>query len=304
MGKSFLCSRGTVLWWLYTRPRSLVITTGPDHRQVVSVLWKEIRRAPATALQQADGGSAPSSTSVSTISAAGLHLAPSDSTVKMGTDQGRPRLRRPVRGRLQRPARGRPARDRRRGQRRHRADLVVDPRPGRVPPWSWLATRSATIATFRELLTTSPSKARRPSRQSASQASNHPTPATTFRLVGMASRSFLNQMRARSMARNRPGGGRTSWASSRVRRRCGLPAVRLASTRAPEKASRAMNSGPITPLEMLSLALMSAAVWGLIALWLWCGTENRSSKSSPPSGTASSTTLGTGSEPIVVELGA
>src|SRR5262249_23321537 len=30
---------------LYTRPRSLVITTGPDHRQVVSVLWKEIRRA-------------------------------------------------------------------------------------------------------------------------------------------------------------------------------------------------------------------------------------------------------------------
>jgi hypothetical protein len=44
MGKSFLLA-GTVLWWLYTRPNSLVITTGPDHRQVVSVLWKEIRRA-------------------------------------------------------------------------------------------------------------------------------------------------------------------------------------------------------------------------------------------------------------------
>ena len=44
VGKSFLLA-GTVLWWLYTRPNSLVITTGPDHRQVVSVLWKEIRRA-------------------------------------------------------------------------------------------------------------------------------------------------------------------------------------------------------------------------------------------------------------------
>lgn len=36
---------GLPLWWLYTRPNSLVITTGPDHRQVVTVLWKEIRRA-------------------------------------------------------------------------------------------------------------------------------------------------------------------------------------------------------------------------------------------------------------------
>lgn len=44
VGKSFLLA-GIVLWWLYTRPMSLVITTGPDHRQVVSVLWKEIRRA-------------------------------------------------------------------------------------------------------------------------------------------------------------------------------------------------------------------------------------------------------------------
>jgi hypothetical protein len=44
LGKSYLLA-GIVLWWLYTRPMSLVITTGPDHRQVVSVLWKEIRRA-------------------------------------------------------------------------------------------------------------------------------------------------------------------------------------------------------------------------------------------------------------------
>jgi hypothetical protein len=44
VGKSYLLA-GLVLWWLYTRPGSLVITTGPDHRQVVTVLWKEIRRA-------------------------------------------------------------------------------------------------------------------------------------------------------------------------------------------------------------------------------------------------------------------
>src|SRR5690349_8368037 len=44
VGKSFLLA-GLVLWWLYTRPRSLVITTGPDFRQVVSVLWKDLRRA-------------------------------------------------------------------------------------------------------------------------------------------------------------------------------------------------------------------------------------------------------------------
>jgi hypothetical protein len=44
VGESFLLA-GLVLWWLYTRPLSLVLTTGPDHRQVVSVLWKEIRRA-------------------------------------------------------------------------------------------------------------------------------------------------------------------------------------------------------------------------------------------------------------------
>ena len=43
VGKSFLLA-GLALWWLYTRPGSLVITTAPDHRQVTSVLWKEIRR--------------------------------------------------------------------------------------------------------------------------------------------------------------------------------------------------------------------------------------------------------------------
>ena len=56
VGKSFLLA-GTVLWWLYTRPMSLVITTGPDHRQVVSVLWKEIRRALRPRLEPADPNS-------------------------------------------------------------------------------------------------------------------------------------------------------------------------------------------------------------------------------------------------------
>ena len=65
VGKSFLLA-GTVLWWLYTRPGSLVITTGPDHRQVVSVLWKEIRRALGRA--RTGGPAAAGSTWATTIS--------------------------------------------------------------------------------------------------------------------------------------------------------------------------------------------------------------------------------------------
>ena len=47
VGKSYLLA-GIALWWLYTRGAptfSRVITTGPDHRQVVSVLWGELRSA-------------------------------------------------------------------------------------------------------------------------------------------------------------------------------------------------------------------------------------------------------------------
>ena len=66
VGKSFLLA-GTVLWWLYTRPNSLVITTGPDHRQVVSVLWKEIRRALRPRFEQGRQVS-PGSSSAATIS--------------------------------------------------------------------------------------------------------------------------------------------------------------------------------------------------------------------------------------------
>jgi hypothetical protein len=44
VGKSYLLA-GLVLWWLYTRPGSLVIATAPDHRSIATILWKELRRA-------------------------------------------------------------------------------------------------------------------------------------------------------------------------------------------------------------------------------------------------------------------
>lgn len=44
VGKSFILAR-LALWWIYTREHSLVLTTGPDHRQVVHVLWAEIKKA-------------------------------------------------------------------------------------------------------------------------------------------------------------------------------------------------------------------------------------------------------------------
>jgi phage terminase large subunit len=46
LGKSYWLS-GMALWWLYTRPRSLVISTAPTHTQLSSVLWKYIRSAHA-----------------------------------------------------------------------------------------------------------------------------------------------------------------------------------------------------------------------------------------------------------------
>ena len=84
VGKSFLLA-GTVLWWLYTRPGSLVITTGPDHRQVVSVLWKEIRRA----LRPRTGGGRDSRGFVLGHDhlTAGYN-SPQRLVVKMGTDWG------------------------------------------------------------------------------------------------------------------------------------------------------------------------------------------------------------------------
>lgn len=46
VGKSFLAA-GLVLWWLYTRPGSLVIATAPSQTLLGTVLFKEISRAHA-----------------------------------------------------------------------------------------------------------------------------------------------------------------------------------------------------------------------------------------------------------------
>ncbi len=44
LGKDYLFAR-LILWWLYTRPGSLVIVTGPTQQQIGSIVWKEVRRA-------------------------------------------------------------------------------------------------------------------------------------------------------------------------------------------------------------------------------------------------------------------
>lgn len=44
LGKDFLFAR-LALWWLCTRPDSLVFVTGPTQQQIGSIVWKEIRRA-------------------------------------------------------------------------------------------------------------------------------------------------------------------------------------------------------------------------------------------------------------------
>lgn len=50
-GKTHLLAR-LVLWWLFTRPYSIVVTTAPTDRQVKDLLWKEIRMAYAEVRQR------------------------------------------------------------------------------------------------------------------------------------------------------------------------------------------------------------------------------------------------------------
>lgn len=47
VGKSFMLA-GLMLWWVYTRPHSLVIATAPSQTLLGSVLFKEVRRALAS----------------------------------------------------------------------------------------------------------------------------------------------------------------------------------------------------------------------------------------------------------------
>lgn len=44
VGKSYLMA-GLVLWFLYSRRGSRVVTTAPDHRQICAVLWSELKKA-------------------------------------------------------------------------------------------------------------------------------------------------------------------------------------------------------------------------------------------------------------------
>jgi len=55
VGKTMVAAR-IALWWLYTRPFSVVITTAPTLRQVVKQLWKEIRAAYDEANKRVRGG--------------------------------------------------------------------------------------------------------------------------------------------------------------------------------------------------------------------------------------------------------
>ena len=48
VGKDYLVA-GLVPWWLWTRPDSLVIVTGPSQTVLGSITWKEIQRAIAGA---------------------------------------------------------------------------------------------------------------------------------------------------------------------------------------------------------------------------------------------------------------
>lgn len=44
VGKTYIASR-TALWFLYTHPQSIVVTTAPTMRQVENLLWRELRAA-------------------------------------------------------------------------------------------------------------------------------------------------------------------------------------------------------------------------------------------------------------------
>ncbi len=64
IGKSHVVAR-LVLWWLFSFPYSIVITTAPSWRQVEDVLWKEIRSAYFNSKKPLGGHLAPSATSLS-----------------------------------------------------------------------------------------------------------------------------------------------------------------------------------------------------------------------------------------------
>ncbi len=190
VGKSFLLA-GTVLWWLYTRPMSLVITTGPDHRQVVSVLWKEIRRALRPRYEQGRRVSPKLNLGVDHLSAG--YTSPQRLTVKMGTDWG---------------ALGFAAQYEEGFGGQHAGDLlvIVDEASGvSAPIWSAIhglaASRLVVVGNpirydchFRELHDLAVKGSTTITSVGISSLES-PDARNDFSPVGMASRSFLNQMR-------------------------------------------------------------------------------------------------------------
>ena len=184
VGKSYLLA-GLVPWWLYTRKHSLVITTGPDHRQVVSVLWKEIRRAMQAATD------ADLELGYDHISTG--YTSPQRLTVETGTDWG---------------ALGFAAQYEEGFSGQHAGDLlvIVDEASG-VTPAIWTAIHG--LASTRLVVAGNPIRYDCHFRELHDLAvkgsatinsvpiSSLESPDATkdFSKVGMASRSFLNQMR-------------------------------------------------------------------------------------------------------------
>ncbi len=190
VGKSFLLA-GTVLWWLYTRPMSLVITTGPDHRQVVSVLWKEIRRALRPRFEQGRRISPRLNLGADHLTEG--YASPQRLTVKKGTDWG---------------ALGFAAAYEEGFSGQHAGDLlvIVDEASGVTAPiWSAIhglaASRLVVVGNpirydchFRELHDLAV-KGSTTIKSVGISSLESPDARKDFSPLGMASRSFLNQMR-------------------------------------------------------------------------------------------------------------
>jgi phage terminase large subunit len=54
VGKTYIASR-TALWFLYSHPQSIVVTTAPTMRQVENLLWRELRSAHEASKQKLGG---------------------------------------------------------------------------------------------------------------------------------------------------------------------------------------------------------------------------------------------------------
>ena len=165
-----------------------MITTGPDHRQVVSVLWKEIKRAIRPAWK---GGSCPFEMGYDHISEG--YSSPQRLTVEMGTDWG-------VLGFAAQKEEGFG------GQHAGELLVIVDEASGvSAPIWSAIhglaATRLVVVGNpirydchFRELHDLA-AKGSRTITSVPISSLESPDAEKDSSPVGMASRSFLNQMR-------------------------------------------------------------------------------------------------------------